>query len=129
MTITSTVIEIVSSGQHFNIPGDMAPEAVINAYSDTIQGLRNMEHTTTIVGDQKTITFKPRTGTKGAITVTRIDVVSVGQEFTIPGDMSPEAVVNAYSSTIQGLGNMQADVRIEGSQKTITFRPRTGTKG
>lgn len=65
-----------------------------------------------------------------AVETTVFSVVSTGQEFgPIPGDWSPEAIVSTYSSNIPGLASMQSVVTVEGTQKSIVFSPRTGTKG
>jgi hypothetical protein len=63
------------------------------------------------------------------ITQTVLEVQSTGQEFPIPGDFTVDQVVSAYSGNIPGLANMQAQVHEEGGVRTITFSPRTGTKG
>lgn len=63
------------------------------------------------------------------ITQTVFEVQSTGQEFQIPGDFSVDQIVSSYSSNIPGLGSMQASVSEEGEVRTITFSPRTGTKG
>lgn len=63
------------------------------------------------------------------ITKTVFEVQSTGQEFEIPGNFTSDQIVASYSASIQGLGNMQANVREEGDTRTITFSPRTGTKG
>lgn len=60
---------------------------------------------------------------------TVFEVQSTGQEYDIPGDFSVDQIVSSYSANIPGLGNMQANVREEGSTRYITFSPRTGTKG
>lgn len=63
------------------------------------------------------------------ITRTVFEVQSTGQEFDIPGDFTADQIVSSYSGNIPGLANMQAQVREEGDTRTITFSPRTGTKG
>lgn len=63
------------------------------------------------------------------ITQTVFEVQSTGQEFQIPGDFNVDQIVSSYSSNIPGLANMQAHVSEEGEVRTITFSPRTGTKG
>lgn len=63
------------------------------------------------------------------VTQTVFEVVSTGQEFTIPGDWTPETIVSTYSANIAGLNNMTPEVTVEGNTKHIVFRPRTGTKG
>jgi hypothetical protein len=60
---------------------------------------------------------------------TVFEVQTTGQEYTIPGDFTADQIVASYAASISGLGNMQATVREEGETRTITFSPRTGTKG
>lgn len=60
---------------------------------------------------------------------TVFEVQTTGQEFTIPGDFTADQIVQSYSASIAGLGNMQANVTEEGDTRTIRFSPRTGTKG
>lgn len=64
-----------------------------------------------------------------AITETKFDVVSSGQSYSVPGEWTAAQIVSMYSATISGLGSMDSTVVDEGSVRTITFRPRTGTKG
>lgn len=64
-----------------------------------------------------------------AITRTVFEVQSTGQEFDIPGDFTADQIVSSYQGNIPGLANMQSVVREEGDTRTITFSPRTGTKG
>jgi len=68
-----------------------------------------------------------------AATRTIFTVTSTDEEFSIPGDLSPETIVANYSSTVSGLRNMTASssyVTVDGeSVRKITFSPRTGTKG
>jgi Trk-type K+ transport system membrane component len=129
MAITTTNFSVVSTGQSFSIPGAWDAAALVNMYSSTINGLGSMDSAVTEEGDIRTVTFRPRTGTKGAITTTNFSVVSTGQSFSIPGAWDAAALVNMYSSTINGLGSMDSTVTEEGDIRTVTFRPRTGTKG
>lgn len=64
-----------------------------------------------------------------AVGTTVVEIASTGQEYSIPGDRTPEQIVAAYTANIPGLGNMQSEVTVEGDTKRIVFRPRTGTKG
>lgn len=64
-----------------------------------------------------------------AIETTNFTVVSTGQSFSVPGSWDAGQIVNMYSATIPGLASMDSSVSEEGSVRTITFRPRTGTKG
>lgn len=63
------------------------------------------------------------------ITTTNFTVVSTGQTFSVPGEWDAPALVNMYSATVPGLANMDSQVQDEGNVRTVTFRPRTGTKG
>ena len=129
MAITSTNIVVVSTDTSYNIPGDWTAEQIAATYATQIPGLSNMVAETTITEDVKTVTFKPRTGTKGAITSTNIVVVSTDTSYNIPGDWSSEQISSTYSAQIPGLSGMVAETSISGDVKTVTFRPRTGTKG
>lgn len=66
-----------------------------------------------------------------AVSVTIFEVVSTGQEYSVPGDRTPEQLVAAYSANVPGLSGMQSEVTFEddGATKRVVFRPRTGTKG
>lgn len=61
-------------------------------------------------------------------------ITSTDSEYTVPGDLTPAQFITAYSGQIPGLSSMAFDevvANVEGvSQvRTITFRPKTGTKG
>lgn len=129
MAITSTNIVIVSTDTSYNIPGDWTAEQIVSNYSAQIPGLGNMSAETTITEDVKTISFKPRTGTKGAIASTNIVVVSTDTSYNIPGDWTAEQIVSNYSAQIPNLNSMTAETTIIDDVKTVTFKPRTGTKG
>lgn len=61
---------------------------------------------------------------------TTVVITTTGQEFPLPGNQwTPESVVSSFSSSVPGIGAMQATVEESGENKTITFRPKTGTKG
>ena len=64
-----------------------------------------------------------------SITETKFDVVSSGQSYSVPGEWTAAQIMNMYSATIPGLSNMDNTSQDEGSIRTITFRPKTGTKG
>lgn len=129
MAITSTNIVIVSTDTSYNIPGDWSAEQVVATYASQIPGINNMTAETVITEDVKTITFKPRTGTKGAVSSTNIIVVSTDTSYNIPGDWSAEQISATYAAQIPGLQNMTAETTIVNDVKTVTFKPRTGTKG
>ena len=128
-SVTTTFITIVSTDSEYRIPGDFSPEQVVANYAASIPGIGNMVAEVTVAGDEKTITFKPRTGSKGAVSETFIVIVSTDSEYKIPGDFSPEQIVANYAASIPGIGNMVAEVEVDGDVKTVTFKPRTGSKG
>lgn len=65
MTITNTIIEVVSTGNEFNIPGDFTPEQLVATYGASIPGLASMQSEVQVNGTTKRVIFRPRTGTKG----------------------------------------------------------------
>jgi hypothetical protein len=80
------------------------------------------------------ITFKPRTGTKGAgVTKTIVTIASTDTEYQIPGDYTPASIQRNYANDIPNIGSMQFEERVvtqDGETvREITFKPRTGTKG
>lgn len=137
--IVRTELIVTSSDSDYQIPGDMSPAQLIAAYSSQIPGLSNMVYDERVepragLGNVRVVTFKPRTGTKGAIVRTELIVTSSDSDYQIPGDMSPAQLIAAYSSQIPGLSNMVYDERVEpraglGDVRVVTFKPRTGTKG
>ena len=129
MAVSNTNIVIVSTDTEYNIPGDWSADQIATTYASQIPGIGNMVAETSITGDLKTVTFKPRTGTKGAVSSTNIIIVSTDTEYNIPGDWSPEQIATTYASQIPGISNMVAETSISGDVKTVTFKPRTGTKG
>lgn len=61
---------------------------------------------------------------------TTVIIASTGQEFNLPGThWTTEQVVSSFQSSVPNIGSLQAEVTNNGDNKTITFRPRTGTKG
>ena len=139
MAIARTELVIASSDTDYQIPGDMTPAQLVTAYASQIPGLSNMvsEQRTEYregVGNVRVVTFKPRTGTKGAIARTELVIASSDTDYQIPGDMTPAQLVTAYASQIPGLSNMVSEQRTEyregvGNVRVVTFKPRTGTKG
>ena len=127
--ISNTVIVIVSTDSEYRIPGDWSAEQIASNYAASIPGIGNMQAEVSVDGDVKTVTFKPKTGGKGAITETVIVIVSTDSEYRIPGDWSAEQIASNYAASIPGIGGMQAEVTVEGDEKTITFKPKTGGKG
>lgn len=65
MSITTTTVVIVATGAEFNIPGDRTPQEIVSSYGADIPGLANMDSETTVNGNVKTLTFRPRVGNKG----------------------------------------------------------------
>lgn len=68
-----------------------------------------------------------------AIFKTRIVIVSQDATYEIPGDYNQSSVIANYSGSIPGIANMTCEETVattpEGEVKTLTFRPRAGTKG
>ena len=64
-----------------------------------------------------------------AVNTTIFEVISTGQEFSIPGDYSADQIISSYSANVPGLGSMEHTVTVTDGVKRIVFRPRTGAKG
>jgi hypothetical protein len=61
---------------------------------------------------------------------TTVIISTSGQEFNLPGTAwTADQVVSSFSASVPGIGSMQSEITMEGENKIITFRPRTGTKG
>lgn len=62
---------------------------------------------------------------------TKIIIASTGATYDLPGtSWTAEQVVAQFSSTLPELASMSSEVTTDANgDKTITFRPRTGTKG
>lgn len=60
-----TRIVIPSHGKNFSIPGEKDAEWVKDEFGDNIPELSSMTAEETVSGNEKTITFRPRTGNKG----------------------------------------------------------------
>lgn len=128
--ITQTRIIVTSTNQDFTIQADFSEAQVRASYASDLPGLANMDATVTVDGSTRIITFRNRTGTKGAaILRTRIVVTPTNQDFTIMGDYDEAFVRTNYAAELTGLANMDASVTVEGDTRVITFRNRTGTKG
>jgi len=67
MTIANTIMEVVSTGQEFNIPGEWTAAQLVESYSGSVSGLGGMQSAVTTENDGTTrrVVFSPRTGTKG----------------------------------------------------------------
>lgn len=64
--MAQTKIVISSSGQEFQLPGTAwTTEQVIASFASAVPGLSSMQANVTESGEDKVITFSPRTGTKG----------------------------------------------------------------
>jgi len=62
----NTIIRIPSQNQEYRIPnGTMPIPAIQTAYAADIPGLQSMVGVETTEGDNRVVTFSPRTGTKG----------------------------------------------------------------
>lgn len=131
--IVQTIVSIPSTDSEYSIPGEMTIEQVKASYSASIPGLSSMEATSRDenrdIGKVRVLTFKPRTGTKGAVSQTLVLIPSTDSEYSIPGEMSADQVKASYSGSIPGLSSMDATTTEANGVRTITFRPRTGTKG
>jgi hypothetical protein len=138
-SIARTEIIVTSSDSDYQVPGDLSPAQIVTAYAAQIPGLSNMTSEERVeyrdgVGNVRIVTFKPRTGTKGAVARTEIIVTSSDSDYQVPGDLSPAQIVTAYAAQIPGLSNMTHESRVEfrdgvGEVRIVTFKPRTGTKG
>lgn len=127
MAQTTTVI-IPGRPAITNIPGFKTAQQIINMYGSEISGLRNMDSTVNDNGENRTIEFRHKTGTKGAQTTT---VIIPGRPAitNIPGFKTAQQIINMYGSEISGLRNMDSTVNDNGENRTIEFRHKTGTKG
>jgi hypothetical protein len=137
--IVRTELIVTTNDTDYQVPGDMSAQQLVNAYASAIPGLSNMVSESRVeyregVGNVRVVTFKPRTGTKGAVVRTELIVTTNDTDYQVPGDMSPQQLINAYASAIPGLSNMVSEQRVEyregvGEVRVVTFKPRTGTKG
>jgi hypothetical protein len=145
--VVRTELIITSSDTDYQIPGDMSASQLQTVYASQIPGLSNMVHETTVAyrealgGNVRTVTFKPKTGTKGAeragvpVVRTELIITSSDTDYQIPGDMSASQLQTVYASQIPGLSNMVFETTVDyrealgGNVRTVTFKPKTGTKG
>ena len=65
MAIENTLVEIVSTGQEFNVPGDWTREQIVSSFGASVTGIGSMESSEATEGTTKRVTFRPRSGTKG----------------------------------------------------------------
>ena len=129
--MANTIVTIVSTGAEYTLPGTQwTVESVVSNFADSVPGIGSMQsEVTTAENGDKLISFRPRTGTKGAGN-TVVTIVSTGAEYTLPGTQwTVESVVSNFADSVPGIGSMQSEVTMDGENKLISFRPRTGTKG
>lgn len=125
------------------IPGIvLTKSAVIASFAGDID-LGSMESSEVVDGNDVTITFSNRTGTKGSdihvagdlvingdVSITATKIIIPGREAqTIPGaSLSKQDVVSAFVGTVD-LNSMECETALEDGVKVFTFSNRTGTKG
>lgn len=65
------------------------------------------------------------------IVKTTFHVASTDTEYSIPGNWTAQQIKDSYASQVPGISNMTAEETVseDGTEKIITFRPRTGSKG
>ena len=65
--MAQTLVIISTSGQEFTLPGvNWTADQVVSSFAASVPGLAQMASTIETQGEDKVITFRPRTGTKGA---------------------------------------------------------------
>jgi hypothetical protein len=137
-TVTKTIVTIASTDTEYQIPGDYTPASIQRNYANDIPNIGSMQFEERVVTQDgetvREITFKPRTGTKGAgVTKTIVTIASTDTEYQIPGDYTPASIQRNYANDIPNIGSMQFEERVvtqDGETvREITFKPRTGTKG
>lgn len=129
MSITSTKVVISTTGQTFTLPGAQTADQVKSMYGSSVPVINSMDARVEEAGEVRTITFVQRTGTKGAITSTKVVISTTGQTFTLPGAQTADQVKSMYGSSVPVINSMDARVEESGEIRTITFVQRTGTKG
>ncbi len=69
MAIVRTIIKVPTTDTQYSIPGDYTASQVQTMYASNIPGISNMTATTETAtyadGDERIITFQPRSGNKG----------------------------------------------------------------
>lgn len=64
--MAQTKVVISSSGQEFTLPGtSWTTEQVVSSFASSVPNIGSMQANVTEQGEDKVITFSPRTGTKG----------------------------------------------------------------
>jgi hypothetical protein len=64
--MANTRVVITTSGQEFNLPGDSwTRESVVSSFSSNVPGIAAMNCVVTTEGDDRVMTFSPRSGSKG----------------------------------------------------------------
>jgi hypothetical protein len=65
--MAQTQVVISTSGQTFQLPGThWTPAQVASTFSESVSGIGSMAFEVTTSGEDQVITFRPRTGSKGA---------------------------------------------------------------
>jgi len=65
MAINTTKVVISTTGQTFTLPGAQTVEAVKSMYGSSVPAINSMDGSTSDNGEERTITFAARVGTKG----------------------------------------------------------------
>lgn len=65
MAINTTKIVISTTGQTFTLPGAQTVDQVKSMYGSSVPAINSMDGTSSDVGEERTITFAARVGTKG----------------------------------------------------------------
>ena len=129
MSTTITGTKVVIPGQEVKLftGFDLTVDQVRASFTNTVD-LSSMNVNETLENGWKVLTFTPRTGTKGAITGTK--VVIPGQEVKLftGFDLTVDQVRASFTNTVD-LSSMNVNETLENGWKVLTFTPRTGTKG
>lgn len=64
--MAQTKVLIQTSGQEFTLPGtSWTTDQVVSSFASAVPGIGSMQADVVTEGEDKLITFRPRTGTKG----------------------------------------------------------------
>lgn len=63
--MSTTRIVISTTGQTYTAPGALSLDQVKAMYGTSLPAINSMDADITTEGDQRVITFRPKTGTKG----------------------------------------------------------------
>ena len=125
-TIARTKVVVTATNTEATLLGDWSADNVRTGYPDL--NLGNTDVSETIDGVEKTLTFTPKIGGKGAdVTRTKVVVTATNTEATLLGDWSADNVRTGYPDL--NLGNTDVSETIDGVEKTLTFTPKIGGKG